>query len=140
MTFRELIDSYSLTPPKAAKFFGVSTNTARGWYSGKYQCRPFILSLMEYKLMHEKERFFEPVSDEPRFSSACPDSARRRIVKLTDEELIQEITTLPTWDEHLLRELCWRGGTLESFLCFEDFDCPPVYEAAFNLGYDLERR
>lgn len=57
---------------------------------------------------------------------------------LSDEELAEEIRDLPEWDADLLRELCYRGGTLEEFIVSNYPDCPAIYKAAEKLGVEID--
>lgn len=137
MTFRELLDNYGLTLCEAASFFDVPYNTVFKWYKGTRACSPFTVSLMDCKLRHEwllsKYPAANPYTEE-RFDAKSTPDIRQRLIKLSDEELAEEIRSLSSWDEDLLRELCFRGGTLDDFLLFEDPDCPPIYRAAERLG------
>ena len=57
---------------------------------------------------------------------------------LSDEELAEEIRDLPEWDADLLRELCYRGGTLEEFIVSNYPECPAIYKAAEKLGVEID--
>lgn len=60
------------------------------------------------------------------------------LCNLSDEELAAEIRDLPGWDDDLLRELCYRGDTLDEYLEAEEPDCPAIYAAAEKLGVSLD--
>lgn len=57
---------------------------------------------------------------------------------LSDEELAEEIRDLPEWDDDLLRELCYRGGTLKEYTVSNYPDCPAIYKAAEKLGVEID--
>lgn len=57
---------------------------------------------------------------------------------LSDEELAEKIRDLPEWDADLLRELCYRGGTLKEFIVSSYPDCPAIYKAAEKLGIEID--
>lgn len=59
------------------------------------------------------------------------------LCNLSDEELAAEIRDLPEWDDDLLRELCYRGDTLDKYLEAEEPDCPAIHEAAEKLGVEI---
>ena len=53
MTFKELRALTKMSQRKYAEYFGIPRRTVEDWERGIYNCAPYLLDLMKYKLVHE---------------------------------------------------------------------------------------
>jgi DNA-binding transcriptional regulator YiaG len=53
MTFKELRALSGMSQRAFAKYFGIPHRTVEDWERGLYNCSPYLLDLMQYKLEQE---------------------------------------------------------------------------------------
>lgn len=53
MTFKELRELSGMNMSQFAKYFGINYRTIQRWEYGERKCPDYLLSLMEYKMIHE---------------------------------------------------------------------------------------
>ena len=54
MTIADLRKQYGMTQQQFAVYFGIPKRTVENWDSGINKCPAYLISLIEYKLAHEK--------------------------------------------------------------------------------------
>lgn len=55
MTFKELKTESGMTQKQLSEFLNIPKRTIENWDSGASKCPPYVLELIEYKLIHEKK-------------------------------------------------------------------------------------
>lgn len=53
MIFKELRELSGMNMSQFAKYFGINYRTIQRWEYGERKCPDYLLSLMEYKMIHE---------------------------------------------------------------------------------------
>ena len=55
MTFKDLKTESGMTQKQLSEFLNVPLRTIENWCSGTSKCPPYVLELIEYKLIHEQK-------------------------------------------------------------------------------------